>query len=153
MDELYQFNNVTNEVQRQKKVFEELGYYPNSRLSKSTKVDNEIKGLYIFGEGTNKGVVNPIYVGISGTIFRRLKQHGWGKSKNEATFAYLKASSEPNHSSGQELPLLELLIEQQKLIREYKVVIVPEVLDYDLYFMEVYLAGKLKTPWNTFKTH
>lgn len=152
LDELYKFNNVTNEVKRQKKVFDELGYKPNSRLNKSTKVNNEIKGLYIFGESID-GVVKPIYIGISGTIFRRLKQHGWGKQHNEATFAYLIASSKSNHIGGRKLLPPELLIEQQKLIRQFKVVILPEVLDYDLYFLEVYLAGRLKTHWNTFKTH
>ena len=34
--------------------------------------------------------------------------------------------------------------EKQKIIREYKVVILPELIDYDLHFMEVYFAGKLQ---------
>ena len=43
--------------------------------------------------------------------------------------------------------------EQQRIIREYKVAIIEETNDFDMYFMEVYFAGVWKTEWNTFKTH
>jgi hypothetical protein len=137
---------------RQKKLFDELGYFPNRKMSSKFKKYNEIKGLYVFGEKVDE-IVIPRYVGISGSIFRRLKQHGWGKLHNEATLAYLKAASK-NKFLGKRIELSYVeLSKQQELIRQYKVAIISEPLDFDLYFMEVYIAGKLKTHWNTFKTH
>lgn len=109
--------------------------------------------MYIFGEINNRGFFEPIYIGISRTVFRRLYQHTWGKKHNEATLAYLMAKSRLLHlESRNSLLLSELEIEQEK-IKTFKVVIVPEENDYNLYFMEVYLAGKLKTKWNSFRTH
>ena len=153
LDDLYKVNSQNNEIQRQRKVFEDNGYFPNAKLDKKTKTDNELKGLYVFAETSNSGETIPCYVGISGTIFRRLKQHGWYKLHNEATLAYMKASTIHSHIGERkdlEYPKIE---EQQKFIRKYKVAIVPETIDFDLYFMEVYVSGKLKTLWNSFKTH
>jgi hypothetical protein len=152
LEELFKVNNLNGEVQRQKTAFQELGYSNNIRLGGKAKGLNEIKGLYLFGESEN-GFVIPRYVGISGSIYRRLKQHGWGKLHNEATLAYLKASSKSNYIGLRSGLDYEVLLEQQSLIRKYKVAILPEMHDYDLYFMEVYFAGKLKTIWNSFKTH
>jgi hypothetical protein len=47
----------------------------------------------------------------------------------------------------------DVIIEQQEIIRKYKVAILPIENDYDMYFIEVYLAGVWKTEWNSFKTH
>lgn len=150
LKELYQIKN--NRIERNKAAFKSLGYSPNAKLSEKNIKDNEIMGLYLFGEISEKGII-PIYVGISRTIFRRLKQHGWGKMHNEATFAYLKASNEQKHIGGRKNIDWKSVELQQEIIREYKIAIIPEKLDYDLYFMEVYFAGQLKTRWNTFKTH
>lgn len=50
--------------------------------------------------------------------------------------------------------LYQFELEQEQLeIKNFRVIIIPEENDYDLYFMEVYLAGKLKTKWNSFRTH
>lgn len=95
----------------------------------------------------------PCYVGISGTIFRRLKQHGWYKLHNEATLAYLKASSKEKYIGERKNLEYTKIEEQQKIIRQYKVATIAEPIDFDLYFMEVYISGKLKTLWNSFKTH
>jgi hypothetical protein len=143
LEELY-VANKSGKTERQKLAFEELGYLPN--------INNEIKGLYLFGECKDETVV-PIYIGISRGIFRRLKQHGWGKLDNEATLAYLMASNKSNYVGKRKDFSYETLCEEQKIIRQFKVAILPELNDYDLYFMEVYFAGKLKTHWNTFKTH
>lgn len=150
LGELYK--EVNGRVQQQKNIFNTLGFTPNSKLSKTTKVDNEIKGIYLFGEAMSNRVI-PRYVGISGTIIRRLKQHGWSKLHNEATLAYLIAalkSSYVGKRSGLDLSSLQ---QEQRLVQGYKVAILQEELDYDLYFMEVYIAGKLKTYWNAFETH
>lgn len=153
LDNFYSVNNSNQHIERQVSVFEAQGYYPNAKLSPIVKTNNELKGLYVFAETPPDKTISPCYVGISGTIFRRLKQHGWYKLHNEATLAYLKASSKTEYKGERkdlEYPKIE---EQQKIIRQYKVAIIPEVNDYDLYFMEVYIAGKLKTLWNSFKTH
>ena len=47
----------------------------------------------------------------------------------------------------------EKIEEKQKIIRNYKVAILPEKEFFDMYFMEAYFAGKWKTEWNSFKTH
>lgn len=153
LDDLYKVNCDNSEIQRQRSVFEAQGYFPNAKLDKKTKTDNELKGLYVFAETSNSGETIPCYVGISGTIFRRLKQHGWYKQHNEATLAYLKASTIHSHIGERKDLEYSKIEEQQKFIRQYKVAIVPETIDFDLYFMEVYVSGKLKTRWNSFKTH
>jgi len=151
---LWEFYKVAanGEVNCQRNVFDELGYLPNAKRNAKVKTNNELKGLYVFGETIDEKAV-PRYVGISGTIYRRLKQHGWGKLHNEATLAYLKAASKSNYVGERKDLLYDELRQQQEIIRQYKVVILPELLDFDLYFMEVYLSGKFKTLWNSFKTH
>ncbi len=150
LGELYKVDN--GEIKRLKSEFEKLGYTPNAKLNSKVKANNELKGIYVFAEIEN-GVVIPRYVGISGTIFRRLKQHGWGKLHNEATLAYLKAASKSKYNGERKHFPYSEIEQQQKIIRQYKVALLPEPLDFDLYFMEVYFAGKLKTLWNSFKTH
>lgn len=125
----------------------------NTKLNSKSKKFDEVKGLYVFGELNEIGHIVPIYVGISRTIFRRLYQHTWGKKHNETSFSYLKAKHFSQHT-GKRIDLgEELLKEQQAKIKKYRLIVIPEMNDYDLYFMEVYIAGKLKTKWNSFKTH
>ena len=45
------------------------------------------------------------------------------------------------------------MLPAKTVIRNYKVVLVHIENDYDLYFLEVALAGIFKTKWNSFKTH
>lgn len=137
---------------RCKDFLEKLQVTCNSRLHKNVKSKNELQGLYVFGE-LNEDKIIPIYVGISRTIFRRLRQHVWGNIHNEATLAYLKAKKRLGHKKGR-LDLLpdELKLEQEE-IKNYHLIVIPESNDYDMYFMEVYLAGRLKTYWNSFRTH
>lgn len=138
---------------KQKDFLNKLGVECNAFLKSTNKVKNEVKGLYIFGELNVSGLFEPIYIGISRTVFRRLYQHTWGTKHNEATLAYLMAKDRILHIEHRSiLPESELKTEQEK-IKNFKVIVVPELNDYDLYFMEVYLAGRLKTKWNSFKTH
>lgn len=138
---------------KQNNFIEKLQVVCNNKLKNTSKKEDEVKGLYVFGETNQNGVVNPIYVGISRTVFRRLYQHAWGKLHNETSFSYLKAKHFSKHKGKRnELPE-SLLREQQEKIKNYRVVVIPEMNDYDLYFMEVYIAGRLKTYWNSFKTH
>lgn len=139
-------------VQRRMEEFQKLGYQPNVKKNDRAKANNEIKGLYLFGQVVS-GKIIPVYIGISRTIMARLKNHGWGKAHNQATLAYAMAASRHRHEGERKhLPYSHILNEQER-IRKYRIAILPELSDYDLYFMEVYIAGKLKLEWNTFRTH
>lgn len=141
------YNVINGKIIRNKKQFEELGYTPNE--------SNEFKGLYIFGEEVDSRVI-PVYVGISRTIYRRLRQHAWGKRHNECTLAYLK-TKEKWLSEGKNIDRATItnedMLPAKSIIQNYKMVLCPVANDYDLYFLEVVLAGKFKTKWNSFKTH
>lgn len=150
------YNSINNKIIRKKELFNQLGYFANeiSSANKNTQPD-EFKGLYIFGEEINDEVI-PVYVGISRTVFRRLRQHAWGKKHNECSLAYLKTREhwrEQGNSIGRSTITNEDMLTAKIKIQNYKVVLVPVLNDYDLYFLEVALAGKFKTKWNSFRTH
>lgn len=138
-------------ISRNKRAFEELGYIPNIISGKSKSL-NEFKGLYIFGEEINGSII-PVYVGISRTVYRRLRQHGWGKKHNECSLAYLKARNEDDTLSRSTVNDDLHLKPKKEIIQSFKVVLIPVKEDYDLYFLEVTIAGILKTKWNSFRTH
>lgn len=138
---------------KQKDFVQKLQLTCNAKLNQKVKTNNEVTGLYVFGEIETSGIVKPVYIGISRTIFRRLYQHTWGKTHNETSFSYLKAKHFTDYKGNRNnLPLTDLCFQQEK-IKNYRLVVIPEDLEYDLYFMEVYIAGRLKTKWNSFKTH
>lgn len=142
---------LENKSVRQKDFLDKLQVSYNTKSD--AKIKNELQGLYIFAEKDKSGQIIPIYIGISRTIFRRLRQHAWGNKHNEATFAYLKAKIRLGHDKGRlNLPIHEIKLEQEE-IKKYHLMLIPETNDYDLYFMEVYISGRLKTKWNSFKTH
>ncbi|SDI01622.1 hypothetical protein SAMN04488062_12026 [Flavobacterium omnivorum] len=141
------YDIVNGKTTRNKKEFDELGYTANE--------SNEFKGLYIFGEEKD-GRVIPVYVGISRTVFRRLRQHAWGKNHNECTLAYLKTRDKwkkEGKITDRASITNEDMTPAKKVIQNYKVVLHSVPKDYDLYFLEVVLAGKFKTKWNSFRTH
>ena len=140
-------------IVRDKKAFNDFGYVPNIKSGKA-KSKNELKGLYIFGENTD-GKVTPVYIGISRSIYKRLRNHAFGKLHNQCSLAYLMAKHDnPDieraniHKNFQ-----DELNTKKDIIQNYKVVLIPVKKDYDLYFLEVALAGILKTKWNSFRTH
>ena len=138
---------------KQKDFIQKLQVVCNNKLKKTSKKEDEVKGLYVFGELKDNGNVEPIYVGISRTVFRRLYQHTWGNKHNETSFSYLKAKHFENYVGDRKDLPYEFLRKQQDKIKNYRLIVIPETNDYDLYFMEVYIAGRLKTKWNSFKTH
>lgn len=147
------YDIVNGKITRNKKQFDELGYTANE--PNDVEKPNEFKGLYIFGEEKD-GRVIPVYVGISRTVFRRLRQHAWGKNHNECTLAYLKTKAKwklEDKEATRATITNDDMDTARTVIINYKVVLwsVPE--DYDLYFLEVVLAGKFKTKWNSFRTH
>lgn len=142
-----------NTSERNIDFLEKLAISCNAKLHKKVKSQNELQGLYVFGELNEDGKINPVYVGISRTVFRRLYQHTWGTKHNETSLSYLKAKHFNNFVGKRaDLPL-ELLKIQQEKIKNYRLVVIPETNHYDLYFMEVYISGRLKTKWNSYKTH
>ena len=112
-------------------------------------LDKETAGLYIFLDKDK-----PVYVGISRKVKSRLRQHAYGKTHNQATLAYLITKFRLKHNGSRSALKHEKVKPHQEEIRNYRVVViaVPSN-EYLLYFMEVYLAGKYKTHWNSFRTH
>lgn len=111
---------------------------------------NEISGLYIFYEA-NKAV----YIGISKTIIRRIKQHMRGKSHYESSLAYLifkeKRGFKGPRLNDEYKKHRENI--QSMMREEWTFKIIPEKRPHERYFLEIYLAIKLKTRWNDFDTH
>ena len=142
-------------VKRQSHKFYDLGYVPNVIGSKKNKSNNEFKGLYVFGEEQNNKVT-PVYVGISRTVYRRLRQHGWGAMHNQCTLAYLIAINKLHNNKYKGLRTdidKEKLEFGKNIVRNYKVAMIHVPEDFNLYFLEVTLAGYWKTKWNSFRTH
>lgn len=150
ISDLYSVQN--GKVKRNSTIYQKMKPLINARLDRNRKEENEIKGLYLFGDKTTGDTV-PVYVGISGSIFRRLKQHSWGKNDNESTLAYLMAQYNTGHN-GKRSKIDPMELERMRsIVRNFKFAVYPESDDYRLYFLEVYVAGALKTKWNRFKTH
>jgi hypothetical protein len=121
-------------VIRDKKAFDDLGYMPNIQ-SRNSKSLNEFKGLYVFGKEEN-GSITPVYVGISRTVYRRLRQHGFGKHHNQCSLAYLMAR-EDNGSikrSNIHKDFDEDLKSKKEDVKSFKVALFPIEKDYELYF-------------------
>lgn len=141
---------------RKTELWNTLGYSPSpdKKNVNEGKTKNEFKGVYVFAEANNDKV-NPIYVGISRTIYRRLRQHGWGKKHNECSLAYLMAKKDNVAISRANIHknFDEELIRKKEEVKSFKVALFPVEKDYELYFLEVALAGILKTKWNSFRTH
>ena len=147
------YDIVNGKTKRNKKEFDELGYAAN--VPDDVEKPNEFKGLYIFGEEKD-GRVIPVYIGISRTVFRRLRQHAWGKNHNECTLAYLKTRDKwkkEGKLTDRATITNEDMTPAKTVIQNYKVVLHSGTEDYNLYFLEVVLAGKFKTKWNSFRTH
>jgi hypothetical protein len=144
-------------IKRNEAIFIALGYSPNTYLKTKSKkiINNEFKGLYVFGEEID-GKVIPVYIGISRTVFRRLRQHGFGKKHNECSLAYLMTREQykrDNKAYNRAIITNTDLEPSKKIIQSLKVVLIPVEDDYNLYFYEVAIAGILKTKWNSFRTH
>jgi signal recognition particle subunit SEC65 len=149
LDDLYKRKS---RIERQKNVFESLGYKPSFEQKDNPKNKNEFKGLYLFGEEID-GVITPVYIGISRTIYRRLRQHGFGKRHNECTLAYNIAKQKINFKKERKDFCEKLLFEERDKMLKFKVALFEVEEDYNLYFHEIAIAGILKTKYNTFKTH
>ncbi|TGM16064.1 hypothetical protein EHQ81_06680 [Leptospira selangorensis] len=124
-----------------------------------------LKGLYIFFEKDLEKQI-PIYVGISGDILSRIKQHMTGKTHFSASLAYLIGINRYKEKEKTDWPktrsefwndpdLYKTFIKdiQPKMRDSWKISILPQAENYTLYLKEIYLACELKTKWNSFATH
>ncbi|KFF05655.1 GIY-YIG nuclease family protein [Flavobacterium reichenbachii] len=145
------YDSINGKIFINKKKIDELGY----SATRSCTNPNDFKGLYVFGKEEDNFII-PVYVGISRTVFRRLRQHAWGKNHNQCSLAYLKTGEKwktENRDIDRATITNDEMNPARDIIKKYKVVLWPVDNDYELYFLEVTLAGIFKTYWNSFKTH
>lgn len=129
-----------------KSLFKTEGFDPDKR--------ENFKGIYVFGELNKKTkIIEPVYIGITRVGYDRLRNHGWGKTAATCTLAYLMAKNINSKLTSKTVNHKKDLEPHKKDIIKYKVHLIPEEEDYDLYFLEVAIAGILKTKWNSFRTH
>jgi hypothetical protein len=125
-------------------------------FSYKSKNPNDFSGIYVFYYKDE-----PVYVGISGTIIRRLKYHLFGKKDNESSFVYLLAKAKYENDTGKkhngkrkEFPFDDYKDEIQNDMKEnWSIKYCAIGNGYELSFIEIYVACVLKSKWNTFKTH
>ncbi|MGJ4787594.1 hypothetical protein EHQ52_06970 [Leptospira koniambonensis] len=139
------------------KDFIQKNFQMNSKKKEQDTQFTSLKGLYIFFENDE-----PIYVGISGNILYRIKQHMTGRTHFSANLAYLIAVDRFKKNRKKQPNTRESLWKDnrkniriiQKEMRElWKIAILPQSENYMLYLKEIYLACELKTKWNSFATH
>lgn len=147
--DLYE-HDTNGQLRRNVEIFAEFKWLANAPFQE--KENKEFMGLYIFVQRTRRAY-SPVYVGISRTVFRRLRQHGWGKKHNEASLAYLIGKAKAKHKGWRDKLKKKYFNNAKRYIQSLSVVLYPIKKDYDLYFIEVFAAGYWKTKWNTFKTH
>lgn len=118
---------------------------------------NEIRGLYLFCDKANQ----PLYVGISSTVKRRLRQHFFGTAHNQASLVYLMGKAEFRAKEGSAFSGRRASFPfvaygepiQEKLKASTKIRIIPIEDIFELALSEIYYACYYRTPWNTFAPH
>jgi predicted GIY-YIG superfamily endonuclease len=123
-------------------------------LLKRFGFQEDFSGCYVLSS-TEK----PIYVGISGSVLQRLRQHVRGTTHFDASLAYRIAAKNMQHgltrSKAMETEEFKTHFNQAKeYIRSLNVTFVKINNTLALYFFEPYCAMKFDTSeWNTFETH
>jgi predicted GIY-YIG superfamily endonuclease len=131
-------------------------------LIRELNLQKDFKGCYVMYEKNE-----PVYVGISKCVIKRLKQHVCGNSQSQATLAYSIARKEFEKEFEKEFPdkltrnnamkisgFIDLFNSAKERIGQMNVVFVEIEHPLALYIFEPYCAMKYKTvEWNTFETH
>jgi hypothetical protein len=156
-DDLYQLRTFKAPKGRQDltidKVVKRSEFYEKLRQSciKSQQINmpenNEaLRGMYIFSiDG------NPVYIGISRNVFNRLKQHAFGATHFSASLAYRIHKGEQSYEGlRKDLKFEERQIQMRN---EFRVNVIPVADPYELYWLEVTLAGMFGMKYNEFETH
>ena len=135
------------------KDFDVAGVGP-AALARKYGFQNDFKGCYVFVEE-----IRPIYVGISRTVLRRLRQHVKGQTHFDASLAYRMATADHPHQltrhDAMTMKDFRTAFEQaQEYLRRLSVAFVEIQNPLELYLFEAYCAMELDTSiWNTFATH
>ena len=114
----------------------------------------EFSGCYVL---IDAGV--PVYVGISRTVFHRIRQHVLGTSHFDATFAYRIAFDQQPHKTTRSEAMADedffaTFVQARDYIRGMDVAFIKIKNALELYVFEAFCAMELDTKkWNTFATH
>ena len=122
--------------------------------------------VYVFYEADSAGHPQPLYVGRSGTLRKRIMQHGQlGADHNTASFAFLLAANAMGEAYKTEVRTRkqlqtapeaggfgELYLAAKKRVSSIQVRFLEVPNDIHQVLFEVYIALALNTPFNDFKT-
>ena len=114
----------------------------------------DFSGCYVFIDHDN-----PVYVGISRNVLKRLVQHLNFNSHFSASLVYRMASQGYSHEMKRDQAMKDnqfrtMFFSAQRRLREMKVAFIEVHNDLELYVFEVFSAMNLNTDiWNTFRTH
>jgi hypothetical protein len=114
----------------------------------------DFPGCYVFIDQDQ-----PVYVGISRSVVKRLVQHLNFDSHYSASLVYRMASEDYPHEMKRDQAMKDeqfktVFFSAQERLRQMKVAFVEITNDLELYVFEVFAAMKFDTDvWNTFRTH
>ena len=117
-----------------------------------SKIGDEYKGLYLFGEPVADGRFKPAYVGISRTMIRRFRGHTIMQGSNNASWTFLMAKKDHPEIDSKEFEM-RYRSDFQKKIWPYNFTMVPIENDFEMHILEGMAACVLKAKWNSFSTH
>ncbi|CAI8921067.1 MULTISPECIES: hypothetical protein [Pseudomonas syringae group] len=127
-------------------------------LLRTLGFSEDFSGCYVL---IDNGV--PIYVGISRSVFARLRQHVFGKTHFDASLAFRIAMQRHPDRTVEKLTRAKAMddplfgtsfAEAQAYLRSLHVAVVEIENPLELYIFEPYCALALDThQWNSFKTH
>lgn len=123
----------------------------------NVKNPNDFSGIYGFYDEAD----NPLYVGISNTVIRRLAYHLTRNNHNESSLVYLiardmynKTHDEPYNGPRPNFPFNQYRQTiQNDMYNNWRFFYYPLSGGYELAFTEIYLAAALNTRWNSFGPH
>ena len=116
--------------------------------------ESDFPGCYVLIE-----CENPIYVGISRSVFSRLRQHVTGKTHYDASLAYRIAATKVPHYQKRGDAMKDSVFQRhfnaaKTYLSSLNVAYVEIFNPLELYLFESYCAMELDTStWNTFETH
>lgn len=123
-------------------------------LSRKFILNSDFGGCYVLIHNSR-----PIYVGISQTVLKRLRQHVLGTTYNDATLAYSIATTRWPHNMTRAKAMANKdfqirFAEAQQYIRELSVAFIEIANALELYLFEAFCAMELDTSeGNKFETH
>jgi len=123
-------------------------------LCKNLGWRKDISGCYVLSEDTT-----PVYVGISRSVIRRLRQHVCGSTHFDASLAYRIARDHMPHEDTRDKAMendkfKQEFVKAKDYLRTLNVAFVKIDNPLLLYVFEPYCAMKYDTEkWNTFETH